>query len=125
MQPCSKSGAATPSGPGIRLEKSALWLIPGTMSLILFALILTRVDAAFAGRMYAAYGGVYIVSSLAWMALVERAKPLLTDYFGIGLCLIGANCGHLWSKDLRSMAGLLENWEIHMRIDFSIGVSDE
>ncbi len=74
----------------IRLEKSVLWLVPGTFSLIIFALILTRVDAAFAGRTYAAYGGVYILSSLVWMCVIERAKPLLTDYLGVGLCLIGA-----------------------------------
>ena len=74
----------------MRLEKSALWLIPGIISLIIFALILTRVDAAFAGRTYAAYGGVYIVSSLAWLGVIERAKPLLTDYLGVGLCLVGA-----------------------------------
>ena len=74
----------------LRLDKSMLWLIPGAFSLILFALILTRVDAAFAGRTYAAYGGVYVVSSLAWMSVIERAKPLLTDYLGVSFCIIGA-----------------------------------
>ena len=74
----------------IRLEKSILWLIPGVISLILFALILTRIDAAFAGRAYAAYGGVYIVSSFAWLRVIERANPLLTDYLGVVLCLGGA-----------------------------------
>jgi len=74
----------------LRLEKPAVWLIPGVISLVLFALVLTRVDAVFAGRAYAAYGGVYIVCSLAWMGAIERSMPLLTDYLGMSLCLAGA-----------------------------------
>ncbi len=74
----------------LRLQKSVLWLMPGVVSLVVFAFVLTRIDAAFAGRAYAAYGGVYIVSSLAWLSVIERAKPLLTDYVGVGLCLAGA-----------------------------------
>lgn len=74
----------------LRLDQSALWLIPGILSLILFALILTRIDAAFAGRAYAAYGGIYIVASLAWLHVIERGTPLLTDYLGMLLCLAGA-----------------------------------
>jgi small multidrug resistance family-3 protein len=49
-----------------------------------------RVDAAFAGRAFAAYGGIYIVSSLVWMALVERSTPRITDYVGATVCLAGA-----------------------------------
>jgi len=41
----------------LRLDRSALWLVPGMMSLALFAFALTRIDVAFAGRAYAAYGG--------------------------------------------------------------------
>lgn len=74
----------------LRLGRSALWLAPGAVSLIVFALALTRVDAAFAGRVYAAYGGIYIVSSLVWMAVVERTMPRITDYVGAAVCLGGA-----------------------------------
>ncbi len=74
----------------LRMEGSVLWLIPGILSLVLFALILTRVDVGFAGRAYAAYGGVYIVASLVWLNVVERGTPLLTDYLGVLLCLAGA-----------------------------------
>ena len=51
----------------IRLDKSPVWLVPGVMSLVLFAYLLTLVDSAAAGRAYAASGGVYIVASLAWL----------------------------------------------------------
>ena len=43
----------------------------GVLSLIAFALALTRVDSAFAGRAYAAYGGIYIGASLVWLWVVE------------------------------------------------------
>lgn len=75
----------------LRLGKSAWWIAPGLLSLALFALLLTRVEAAYAGRAYAAYGGVYIVASLLWLALIERARPLLSDWLGATLCLIGAS----------------------------------
>lgn len=74
----------------LRLGRSAWWLLPGTLSLIVFALALTRVDAAFAGRVFAAYGGIYILSSLLWMAVVERTAPRITDYVGAAVCLAGA-----------------------------------
>jgi len=74
----------------LRLEHSVLWVLPGMVSLALFAFLLTRIDTALAGRAYAAYGGIYIVSSLAWLAVVERSTPLLTDYLGVLLCLAGA-----------------------------------
>ena len=46
----------------LRLDKSVLWVVPGILSLVLFAYLLTRVDSPFAGRAYAAYGGVYIAA---------------------------------------------------------------
>ena len=74
----------------LRLGKSLLWIVPGVVSLILFAMCLTRIEAAFAGRAYAAYGGIYIIASLAWLSWIERAKPLVTDYAGVIVCLVGA-----------------------------------
>src|SRR5687768_2615353 len=54
----------------------------GAASLIGFAAMLTRVDAQFAGRAYAAYGGIYIAASLVWLWLVEQQRPTLTDVVG-------------------------------------------
>lgn len=73
----------------LRLDRSALWLLPGMLALAGFALALTRVDAAFAGRAYAAYGGIYIGASLLWLWLVEGARPDRYDVAGAGLCLAG------------------------------------
>ena len=74
----------------LRLGKSAWWALPGTVSLIVFALLLTRVDSSFAGRAYAAYGGIYIGASLLWLWLVEGARPDRFDAIGAALCLVGA-----------------------------------
>ena len=74
----------------LRLDRSALWLIPGMVSLAAFAFLLTRIDAAFAGRAYAAYGGVYIAASLGWLWTVEDVRPDRWDLIGAALCLTGA-----------------------------------
>jgi small multidrug resistance family-3 protein len=74
----------------LRLDKPIWWLIPGTLSLLLFAYLLTLVDSAAAGRAYAAYGGVYIAASLAWLATVEGIRPDRWDIAGTALCLAGA-----------------------------------
>ena len=74
----------------LRLDKSPLWLLPGLASLALFAWALTRIDADFAGRAYAAYGGIYILASLAWMWLIEGSRPDRWDAFGATLCVLGA-----------------------------------
>jgi len=73
-----------------RLGGSALWLVPGLASLALFAWLLTRIEADFAGRAFAAYGGIYILASLAWMWAVEGMRPDRWDVAGAALCLAGA-----------------------------------
>jgi len=74
----------------LRLGKTSFWIFPGTASLILFALFLTRIDSPFAGRAYAAYGGVYIAASLIWLWAVEGTPPDRWDLLGALICLIGA-----------------------------------
>lgn len=74
----------------LRQRQSAWWLAPGVVSLLLFAWLLTRVDASFAGRAYAAYGGVYVAASLLWLWIVEGAAPDRYDLIGALLCLGGA-----------------------------------
>ena len=62
----------------------------GIGSLAGFAFALTRVDSAFAGRAYAAYGGIYIASSLVWLWIAEQQRPTLSDLVGAGLAIAGA-----------------------------------
>jgi small multidrug resistance family-3 protein len=69
---------------------AAYVLVLGVASLIGFALALTRVDSVFAGRAYAAYGGIYIAASLVWLWAAEGQRPTLTDLLGAALAIMGA-----------------------------------
>jgi small multidrug resistance family-3 protein len=62
----------------------------GIVSLVCFALALTRVDSAFAGRAYAAYGGIYIASSLVWLWAAEGQRPTVPDLIGAAIAVVGA-----------------------------------
>ncbi len=64
--------------------------MPGLASLAVFAFLLTRIDAAFAGRAYAAYGGVYIAASLVWLLAAEGIRPDLWDLIVAATCLSAA-----------------------------------
>ena len=74
----------------LRLDKSFWWLIPGVASLCLFAYLLTLIDAEHAGRTYAAYGGVYIISALVWLWIAEGVRPDRWDTMGAVVALTGA-----------------------------------
>nr|WP_244985015.1 YnfA family protein [Acetobacter persici] len=71
--------------------RSAWLLLPGLVSLILFALLLTRIESDSASRAYAAYGGVYITASLVWMRVVEGRMPDKWEILGALVCLAGAS----------------------------------
>ena len=74
----------------MRQGASAFWLVPGILSLAVFALLLTLAPSDFAGRAYAAYGGVYISASLGWLWLVEKQRPDAWDMTGAAICVLGA-----------------------------------
>jgi small multidrug resistance family-3 protein len=74
----------------LRLGKSPWWLAPGLLSLALFAYLLTLVETDAAGRAYAVYGGVYIMTSLVWLWFAEGVRPDRWDIAGSMVCLIGA-----------------------------------
>lgn len=69
----------------------AVWVLaPGLACLAVFAWCLTRVEAPYAGRAYAAYGGIYIAASLAWLRGVEGVAPDRWDLLGSLVCVLGA-----------------------------------
>lgn len=74
----------------LRQDRSVLLVAAGLISLATFAWLLTLVETAAAGRAYAAYGGVYIAASLAWMLVVEGIRPDRWDLIGASFCLAGA-----------------------------------
>ena len=70
-------------------QKPSLYLALGIISLVCFAYLLTKVNLEFAGRAYVIYGGVYIVSSLAWLNLVEKQAFNKWDIIGSSIIFIG------------------------------------
>lgn len=76
--------------PYLWLKKDgSVWLLlPGAASLALFVWLLSLHPAA-AGRVYAAYGGVYIGTAMVWLWLVEGYRPTSWDAIGAGVAVSG------------------------------------
>lgn len=72
----------------LRQGRTAWLLVPAACSLALFAWLLTLHPTA-AGRVYAAYGGVYVSVALVWLWAVEGVRPQGSDWAGVALCLAG------------------------------------
>ncbi len=72
----------------LREGKTILLLIPAAISLALFAWLLSLHPTA-AGRVYAAYGGVYIFAAILWLWAVDGIKPTSWDLVGSGVALLG------------------------------------
>lgn len=68
--------------------KSAWLLLPAAVSLAIFAWLLTMHETA-AGRVYAAYGGVYICVAIAWLWAVDGVRPTHWDIAGALVALAG------------------------------------
>ena len=72
----------------LRQGKSAWLLVPAALSLALFAWLLSLHPTA-AGRVYAAYGGVYIAVAIGWLWLVDGVRPSGWDLVGSAVALCG------------------------------------
>ncbi|WP_138519444.1 YnfA family protein [Limnobacter alexandrii] len=70
-------------------ENKPVWLLlPAAISLALFAWLLTLHPTA-SGRIYAAYGGVYVAMALVWLWAVDGVKPTAWDLAGGAVTLLG------------------------------------
>jgi small multidrug resistance family-3 protein len=70
-------------------KRAPLWvLLPAALSLVLFVWLLT-LHPQTAGRVYAAYGGVYVATALAWLWLIDGVKPTLWDATGAAVSVLG------------------------------------
>jgi small multidrug resistance family-3 protein len=72
----------------LRKGGSAWLLLPAAASLALFAWLLT-LHLTASGRIYAAYGGVYVSAAILWLWLIDGVKPTRWDLLGAALCLVG------------------------------------
>ena len=70
-------------------EGKTIWLLaPGALSLVAFAWLLSLHPTA-AGRVYAAYGGVYIFMAILWLWAVDGIRPTVWDLVGSTVALLG------------------------------------
>lgn len=72
----------------LRKGASAWLLLPAAASLALFVWLLSLHPAA-SGRVYAAYGGVYVFTALVWLRLVDGVKLSVWDWTGAAIALLG------------------------------------
>jgi len=72
----------------LRHGRSPWLLLPAAASLALFSWLLTLHPTA-AGRVYAAYGGVYVTVAIVWLWAVDGVRPGLFDWVGVAICLVG------------------------------------
>jgi small multidrug resistance family-3 protein len=72
----------------LREGKSIWLLVPAAISLAIFAWLLTLHPTA-AGRIYAAYGGVYIGVAIVWLWLVDGIRPTGWDLVGVAVAMLG------------------------------------
>ncbi len=72
----------------LKKDGPAWFLVPAALSLALFVWLLTLHPTA-AGRVYAAYGGVYVSVAILWLWIVDSVRPSLWDWFGVTVCLCG------------------------------------
>ena len=72
----------------MKKQGSPWLLIPAAASLVAFAWLLTLHPHA-AGRVYAAYGGVYVGVAILWLWLIESVRPTAWDAVGVATTLVG------------------------------------
>ncbi len=72
----------------LKQGRSVWLLVPAALSLALFAWLLT-LHATAAGRVFAAYGSVYVGVALAWLWAVDQVRPTPWDMAGVGVALLG------------------------------------
>jgi len=74
---------------GVRDRRGVLWIGAGIVALGLYGFVATLQPDANFGRILAAYGGVFVVGSLAWGMVVDGFRPDRYDVAGALLCLVG------------------------------------
>jgi small multidrug resistance family-3 protein len=81
----------------MREGKSLKTAVAGAVLLVIYGIIPTLQPAPF-GRVYAAYGGVFIAMSVFWGWGVERVVPDRYDLLGAAVCLIGVTIMMYWPR---------------------------
>jgi len=81
----------------LREGKSAWLAVAGAVILVLYGVIPTFQPAHF-GRVYAAYGGIFIIMALLWGWLIDKIAPDRIDLIGSAIALIGVGIMMYWPR---------------------------
>jgi small multidrug resistance family-3 protein len=74
---------------GVREHRGVLWMGAGVLALGAYGFVATLQPDAHFGRILAAYGGVFVVGSLAWGMALDGFRPDRFDLIGAAVCLVG------------------------------------
>lgn len=74
---------------GVREQRGVVWVGLGIVALGAYGFVATLQDEANFGRILAAYGGIFVVGSLAWGMVIDGFRPDRYDLAGAIVCLAG------------------------------------
>jgi len=74
---------------GVREQRGVAWVGAGIAALGAYGFVATLQDDANFGRILAAYGGIFVIGSLAWGVVADGFEPDRFDILGAGVCLLG------------------------------------
>lgn len=75
----------------LREDKSVVLGLFGGIALVLYGVVVTFQTFPSFGRVYAAYGGVFVFLSVLWGWGIDKKTPDLYDFIGAGICLVGVS----------------------------------
>lgn len=81
----------------LRQEQSVWYTIAGSVALLSYGIIPTLQPAPF-GRVYAAYGGVFIALAMLWGWVIDGVRPDTYDVLGASLALLGVAIMMYWPR---------------------------
>lgn len=91
----------------LRNDASMMWGLLGGLVLIIYGVIPTFQQFPSFGRIYAAYGGVFVIMSILWGWWIDGVKPDFYDWLGTFIALIGTAI-ILWSPRKAEKVGETE-----------------
>lgn len=74
---------------GLRHDRGWAWVLLGALGLAGYGVIATLQPETSFGRVFAAYGGVFIVGSILWGMAFEGFRPDRWDVLGSAVCMVG------------------------------------
>ncbi|MCA1677094.1 MAG: YnfA family protein, partial [Actinobacteria bacterium] len=74
---------------GVREHRGIMWIGAGIAALAAYGFVATLQDDPNFGRILAAYGGIFVVGSLAWGVVMDGFRPDRFDLIGAAICLVG------------------------------------